>query len=71
MSVSAIKSRNSGGKDTVEYTTKEKHTSSLKGAQCHGTLSHLDHKQNYLQIERILQIFSAKIEEHQRDQTNS
>ena len=50
MSVSAIKSRNSGGKDTVEYTTKEKHTSSLKGAQCHGTLSHLDHKQNYLQI---------------------
>ena len=37
MSVSAIKSRNSG-KDTVEYTTKEKHTSPLKGAQCHGTL---------------------------------
>lgn len=39
--------------------------------QCHGALSHLDHKQNYLQIERILQIFFTKIEEHQRDQTNS
>lgn len=57
MSVSAIKSRNSGGKDTVEYTTKEKRTSPLKGAQCHGTLSHLDHKQNYLQIEESCKYF--------------
>lgn len=40
--------------------------------QCHGALSHLDHKQNYLQTEReSCKYFFTKIEEHQRDQTNS